>query len=281
MKIFIFIFFFISLLIIIGCREQVLNEFPDFEQIPTVNSILTAGEALTVHVSMTGKMDTVKLQCVDNANIQLFIDGHFKENLAYTGEGNYLSTEIVKPLATYQCLVDIPGNKTITCFDSVPQANSVYNISMNQFAGKDDEGENYSSITFSFKNDSKQKNYYEVKLSKQLWAGLSNIPIIEINDPILLSSGLPKAIFSNELIKGDSYTMMVNYMNRQKYPIVLEVRSISHDYYLYIRQLYLYNIGRYPEFGNGAITAFPLFSNIQDGYGIFAGYSFVDTLISK
>jgi hypothetical protein len=92
-------------------------------------------------------------------------------------------------------------------------------------------------------------------------------------------------IFSNRLISDNQYTMKVNYTTGSHSqidngpwitnldPFVIELRSVSKEYYQYNRQKYLYETGRFPEFGIGANIAFPLFSNVEGGYGIVASYS--------
>ncbi|MBK9388775.1 MAG: DUF4249 family protein [Bacteroidetes bacterium] len=64
-------------------------------------------------------------------------------------------------------------------------------------------------------------------------------------------------------------------MHTDLYPVILELRSVSQNYYRFVKQKYLYELGRYPEFMAASTTAFPLYSNINGGYGIFAGYSLV------
>jgi hypothetical protein len=55
--------------------------------------------------------------------------------------------------------------------------------------------------------------------------------------------------------------------------MVIELRTVSKEYYQFTRQKYLYETGRFPQFGIGANIAFPLYSNVKDGFGIVAGYS--------
>jgi hypothetical protein len=121
------------------------------------------------------------------------------------------------------------------------------------------------------------------------------VQILNITDPVLLNEGIPLTVFSNELIESDSYTMTINYTsgnytsngngwNTELYPLVIELRAITYDYYMYLKQLYLYETGRYPtDVGGGAVTNFNLYSNIPGGYGIFAGYSWVvsDTIVPE
>jgi len=112
-----------------------------------------------------------------------------------------------------------------------------------------------------------------------------------VTDPILKSEGLPIHVFSNELIRGNEYTITLNYTNgsfsssgdgelvANLRPTILELRSVSYDYYRYAKQKYLYEVNFQPEFGRSNPT-FSLYSNINKGYGIFAGYAsvFSDTL---
>jgi len=112
-----------------------------------------------------------------------------------------------------------------------------------------------------------------------------------VTDPILKSEGLPIHVFSNELIKVNEYTITLNFTNgsfsssgddvlvANLRPTILELRSVSYDYYRYAKQKYLYEVNFQPEFGRSNPT-FSLYSNIDKGYGIFAGYAsaFSDTL---
>ena len=115
-----------------------------------------------------------------------------------------------------------------------------------------------------------------------------------VTDPVLQGEGLPIHVFSNELIQGNEYTITLNFTNgsfsssgggewiASSYPTLLELRSVSYDYYRYAKQKYLYEINFEPEFGRSN-PAFSLYSNIDKGYGIFAGYSAIlsDTLNQK
>jgi hypothetical protein len=96
---------------------------------------------------------------------------------------------------------------------------------------------------------------------------------------------LPIALFSNEIISDSVYTLSLNYTTgssfsnnggpfREKlYPIKVELRTLTYDYYRYKKQYYLYEQGRYADGLINAVTASPVYSNIENGNGIFAGYS--------
>ena len=278
-----------SLLTLYSCRELVQDEFPDFAPVPTVNSILVAGEPVIIQVSIAGKLDTNKIVLVNNAEVLLSVDGQYRETLTYSDEGIYFSSVVVEPNKTYHCEVNIQGFPTVTCTDSIPEAAVISDIIHINKAGKNEEGLTYPAIKFTFTNNPTVKQYYEVVI-KLISHGSERLASLErITDPVLLSEGLPIALFNNSLISGSSYTMTINYtgggyssINGQApqvdlYPLIIELRSVSSDYYKFVKQKFLYEQGRYPEFLAASITAFPLYSNVIGGYGIFSGYSAIQS----
>lgn len=287
--------FFVTLLILFincSCRELVTDEFTEFTPVPTVNSILTAGKPLKVHVSLAEKLDTNQLTLVNNADILLFIDGTYAENLLPDGNGLYFSSSIVEPLRSYKLDVIIPGYETITCNEILPSPSPIFYIYHTSNAGKDEEGMIYPSVTLSFKTNPTEKQYFEIVIRTLQIRYERTATLKKITDPVLLNEGLPLTIFSNEIIRDSVYAMTINYFtgsagfNDQEsyrttlYPLIIELRSCSRNYYQFVKQKYLYEKGRFPEFLAASTNAFPLFSNIPGGYGLFAGYSVVvsDTL---
>jgi hypothetical protein len=106
-----------------------------------------------------------------------------------------------------------------------------------------------------------------------------------IVDPVILNEGMPLALFNNELITDTLYTLVLNYTTWEAsssnggpwrtvlYPFVVELRQVTEDYYRFKKQLYLYEEGRYADGIITSMTNANLYSNIENGYGIFAGYS--------
>ena len=273
------------MLVLISCRELVQDEFQEFTPVPTVNSILAVDSIVKVHVSLAGKLDTNQLVLIDNAEILLYVDGVYKETLTRSDKGIYSSSFVVEKLKTYRCEVNIPGYETVICCDSIPETTIISDIIHFDKAGKDEEGKTYPAIKFTFTNDPSEKKHFEV-IIRLIQNRYERVATLEtITDPVLLNEGLPIALFSNEYINGNNYSMTLNYFTGSAgssngepiqttlYPLILEVRSVSSNYYHFVKQKYLYEKGRYPEFMAASTTSFPLYSNITNGYGIFAGYS--------
>lgn len=290
-----FVLIFLIILTHSSCREMVTSEFPAFATVPAVNSILIAGKPLKVHVSMADKIDTNQLTVVNNADISLFVDGNFAENLFHDENGIYFSSSIVEPLRSYELKVKVPGFDPITCKDMLPAPSPIFNIIHNNNAGKDEEGMIYPSVTFSFRTDPNERQYFEIIIRALQNRYEVAATLEKITDPVLLNEGLPLTIFSNEIIRDSVYSMTINYfsgsagfssnepLHATLYPLILELRSCSGSYYQFVKQKFLYENGRSPEFLATSTNAFPLFSNVPGGYGIFAGYSVVvsDTLFPK
>ena len=120
-----FIAFAVLLVSFVSCRQLVEDEFPDYDGEPAVNSILVQGKPLTVYLSMTGKLDSVALPTIGNAEIELWVDGGFSEKIEHIGNGLYTSETLVEPLTNYLCKVIVPGYDTIVCSQTLPVPFSV------------------------------------------------------------------------------------------------------------------------------------------------------------
>lgn len=281
------LFLVVSITVLFSCRKLVQSDFPDFKQVPTVNSVLKADSLIKVHISLASKLDTNELKGLDNAQVQLYVDDVFNELLTSTGNGFYISTTIVEASKKYKCKVDIPGYESVSCISLIPKPAHLRDIIHISVAGKDQEGMTYPAVKFTFSNTKNEKSYYEARIRLIEYGSEQIADMYNIVDPVLLNEGLLLSVFSNELITDTAYTMTINYITGSAgssnggtihtilYPFILEIRSVSYDYYQFARQKYLYDTGRFPEFGLSSNQAFQLYSNVKNGYGIFAGYSSV------
>lgn len=275
---------FFILIALISCRELVQEDFPEFLAVPTVNSILIADSTFKVHVSLADKIDTNQLPVNDNATVILYVDGQFREALTYFENGVYSSITIIEPQKTYDCEVNIPGYQTVYCNDIIPDPVTISDIVHIKKAGMDREGLTYPAIQFTFTNNPEEELYFEAVIRLIKYGYEQTAELLFITDPVLLNEGLPVALFSNELISGESYTMTINYTTgsgssggTNLYPLILEFRTVSRNYYQYVKQLVFYEQGRYPDQIGSPLTVASLFSNINEGYGIFAGFSFMQS----
>ena len=274
------IYIFVAILVLtISCRDKVQDTFPDFENKLVLNSILIKDSVLNVHLSLTRPIDNSDFPTVNNATVKLYIDGVFSEDLTSVGNGLYSSTTIVEPEKEYRCEAFVDGYDKVYATTIIPEATTLTDIIHIENVGKNDEGQTYPALRFTF-NNTQETQYYQVLIKLFYYEDISYATLEKITDPVILNEGLPIAVFSNEGIVGNTYTMQLNYTTNNGgsegmtlYPLIVEFRSISKEYYHFVKQLYLYEQNRYPDNMLSGGKPFQLYSNVMNGYGIFAGYS--------
>jgi len=287
--------FFVILVILFSssCKKIVQSEFPDIEQKPVINSIIIQDSIIKINVSLSGKLDSNDLTFVENAVILLYVNDVLAETINHSENGMYISHVIAEPNKKYSCSVIIPGYEEVRCSCKIPPKTEILDVSHTCLAYIDAEGTIFPSVTLKFRNNPDTLLYYEVVIKVLKYdsyfdennthyeeSAFFNASLVGIEDPVIINEGLPIAVFSNKTIQGNEYTMILNYFTRGTswnlsvlYPIIVELRSISYDYYKYAQALYLYNQELNNESIDGRILPLSIYSNVDGGFGIFAGYS--------
>lgn len=280
---------------LLSCKTLITDDFPDFESLPTVNSIFGEGEVISIHLSLTGGLDSLPLSTIDDATVNLYINGEFNEKLKFTENGIYKSKSIVKHSTEYKCEIIIQGYDTIECVQTLPAPRQIIGVELGKDTGMDDDGVSYRSIKIIFKSDPSVLQYFYIGAAStdekdpivddRLKTSFEFSTMKVITDPVFLNEGLPIPLFSNQIIN-DSIYSLTYYVGRtdeiEDYSFVVELQSISYDYYCYCKQYYLYSESKYSDI-TGSKAYLPLYSNITNGYGIFAGFSVSvsDTIMIK
>lgn len=270
----------------ISCKKIVQSEFPDIEQKPVVNSIIVQDSTIKINVSLSGKLDSNDLTFVDNATILLYIDDVLAETINHSADGMYISNIIAEPNKKYSSIVKIPGYEDVKCSCKIPPKTDLLDVTLTNLAYIDSEGTIFPSVAIKFRNNPDTLLYYEIAIKNLRYDSYYErnddfyASLVGIEDPVLINEGLPIAVFSNQIITGNEYTMTLNYFTMgtswnlsHLYPIIVELRSISSEYYNYAQALYLYKEQLGNESIDGRILPLSIYSNVENGYGIFAGYS--------
>ncbi len=280
----------IVVVILCSCHHKVDWEHPDFEPKPTINSFFADGKPIRLHVSLAVAFGPEQSAVVNNAQVNLYVDGSLAETLTHEEEGFYQSSIIAEAGREYRCEVTIPGYPMAAATTSIPVPQNIIDVEHINNAGVDEEGVTYPAIKVTFSNSSNEATFYHLAIQLIQGDYHSYIAPFYINDPVLLNEGLPITVFSNEAIEGNSYTMTINYTTgsasstdgsgwvTRLYPLIVELRTVSEHYYQYAQTLHLYEMANDdPFFTGNSILPFNIHSNVENGYGIFVGYSMVAT----
>lgn len=259
-----FLILFLLAISISNCRELVTDNFPDFENRTTVNSILTADSVVEIHVSRAEKVDQTELSVIENAQVQLLINGIEIEVLSYDSDGKYRSLHKVIAGSEYECIVETDLLPQVSAKCKIPVPTSLNEVILFEEAWVNDESWLCPAIQFSIDNPQDELRYYNAR-----------IKVINFSSPIVEDISL--ALFSNEFEPSQTITKYFEFDHDNilfsQFAYILELRSLSFDLYEYMKSLEEYQKGRYPEFDSGSIVPQNLHNNVEGGYGIFAGYS--------
>jgi hypothetical protein len=250
-----------------------------------MNSILIPGKPVKVHVSLAVPYGANKSILVEDAEVNLFVDGVFTETLVYTEKGIYHSQLVAEIGKEYVCHVHVDDYPVARGSTTIPKPVNILGVEHIKVAGVDEEGTKYPAVKITFENNPGVFTCHEIDIIiiperlSEYRAGL-----MDFVDPVLLNEGLPLTIFSNEIIKDESYTMTINYTtgitSGKLLPLRIELRTVSHSYYQFTRQVFLYEYNNEDYVFSGIVrTPFTIHSNVENGYGIFTSYSSVTSSI--
>ena len=289
------ILFLFAALALSGCRKLVSDyERPDFDPQPTLNAVLQKDQPVWVQVSFARCLDSVHPAPCKDAEVLLYVDGQFKEKLQHEGDGLYMGETTAEALHEYACKVIIPGYDTLFAQTEMPEKPMVTGVEIMENATINDEGRPCAAVLVTFNNNPNRKMYYKANIEalfkyKYDAGGMGMISShvgssINTDDPVLLNEGSSLLLFSNEIIRDTVYTLKVNTgingygfsgqatgaYTRTGY-VVVSLHGVSESAYRYLKcQSAFDEPDAYTNLFLGVITPINLYSNVENGLGLFA-----------
>ncbi|MCG8574737.1 MAG: DUF4249 domain-containing protein [Flavobacteriales bacterium] len=266
-----------------ACEKEIPLTSEEIKPRIVVNSIFSANDTIRIHLSESRDVlyDEFVLPNITTANAQLLnSNGNVIGNFVHEEEGRYVCTDIFPTIGdTYGISVTNEGFDDVTATSETPDIVSFVSIDTVrkneqlefdiQFTDNGDQANYYalSIITMGFYEDEFGDTvFYE-------YPNTCSSDIIVQNG----SGNVDGAICSTELFFNDKTFNGTNYtFTAQSYipedieaKVVVKIKSLSED-------LYKYKIS-YSKYINvqGSVFAEPVqvYSNIENGFGIFGGYS--------
>ncbi len=261
-------------MLLTSCRKQIEADEYDFEEQICVNAMLIADSSMKVHVSMAQKMENSQLPTIENAQVFIYND-YENYTLTHKHSGIYSAIIPVMSNTSYSCIVNVDGT-TVTVDCKIPIKPKLLSVRINPGGWIDEEGIPMPLFELELYNTSSDTLYYEVYVysySKNIMSSMSTY---------WYDSEQSAGLFFNEGKQGDSFTKQIRFWrnswgSNQTYAYILEIRALNKDAYLYLKSKGIYDLGRFPQFGVSSPIAYNIYNNIENGTGIFAGYSAVVT----
>lgn len=253
-----------------------------------INSILNPDSSFTFRISTTSSL----LNNYDTLNENLQLNLYEDDILIYESltQSNFIKTDL-RPLRgkKYSFELESVNFPSIKASDTIPNLVPIDKAYMVFPAGVDAFGFYLAEACVSFTDPPDEANYYELLISSKPGGTNAWYSDYETNDPVLMNEGdqdyhPTSFFFSDDMFNGESYTLRikhgVGYSQNGEiikvFPLYTTLRSVSRTYYMY-RKYYTrhaYNQQSHNEFLDLIFKGEPqnMFTNIENGYGLFAGY---------
>jgi len=287
---------FLFALVLSSCQKPVDFDIVKLSPEPVVNMLITNENKHIVNLSYTSHIKDDETNFINNAEIIFWENGILNDSIGYIGDGNYQVYNLNPiPGARYKTEISVQGYSSLYAEDIVPYSRiEIDSASFISNAGFYIEGDAKAETRIFFSDPANQRNFYEIKVLKNY--GTINEPefsshAISSNDPVITSENTTDGfgqtlVFSDDLINGESYELSVFYLkqlyqegvSQPDFSIYIIFRTVSQNYYHYKMKLEQHLDNTESDIIDGIASPVSMFSNIENGYGIFATY-LADTLI--
>jgi hypothetical protein len=296
------------LLLFFSCKKEVEIPMPQAKKLPIVNSLFCAGDTICVSIyESVASLDGVP-KIIDDAIVLLYEDDDPADTLIYSENGLYVSDIIAKIGSVYKVEAFCNGHKTCYACDTVPELPVLTDVVFCDSALIDRDGYYISKAELSINSIGNQIRYYQVQMFARyfnfddhigLKEHINEIYFSQINnpDPVFLETEASFLeytflLFSDNLFFNESYKLTVYYYDLYNqwsdyysdYDLIVSMRAVSANYYKYKCSEIIQDFDGNGLFSPGNnLLAMPvsLYSNVENGFGIFAAYSVITDTFPK
>jgi hypothetical protein len=291
--------FSICLLIFASCETIIDLDIPQKPPSIVVNTFFNPDSIWSVELSKSQHiLDNAALSVITDASVKIFNGSTLVEQLEHTSGGKYVSVSGKFPKAniSYRIEVSSSGMNSVDATDIIPAPTEIFSADTGRVSF---EGQNYFEVKVGFKDNTSEKNYYNLQVwgivSQYVYDGFGVIiDTIYYEQPVYFTSNdilfegekwfdLNGASFSDNLIQSGTYkaSLLIDEYQifGQKDPggqktggydlLIIALKSVSESFYKYNRSYKKFQEAQ----GNPFAQPVQVYNNINSGYGIFAGYS--------
>jgi hypothetical protein len=293
----------LSFILMTSCQKVIEIEYPAVEPRLNVNCLFVPGEPFNVRIGQIRQLnDTLTPLIVEDAACIIREKDGQQEQLRYTENGFYVSEQLIpNPGKIYTLEVSHPDFETVTATDTMPQPvepSEIY-FTLNTLYDALDESF-FHDLNLRFQDIPNYNNYYELRivLEEVHDSDTTHTQILmsRTNDLSLQNTGLtdyePASIpFSDNLFDGQNYFLSTYYrlpfsgssgsgeVFYNDHNLIVHFNALSYVHYLYKRKMIMHLMNQESDIFEGVGDPIQMYSNIKNGYGIFAAYCpYIDTL---
>ncbi len=294
----------ILLLLVSACEKEVELNIKEVDPKLAVLCNFSPEEPFVLELSRSKAINSTNLDpsFVNSADVQICLDNEVIETIlpvssSPDANSKFQSTVAVPKIKqVYTLKIEADGLPAVTATSSIPEAIEISHSTIGAIASfetEDDELEGYHvRLGVQFEDPADETNYYQISFYQEVLTSsqalqennietLPNEGFSFIDDDItnyvnLLDGGI---MFKDLTFNGTTKEFVFQprfFYNPGTLPatstpinIIIELRSVSEEYYKYYTSIYRQSSQDSTPFSNPTV----IYSNIKNGYGIFAGYS--------
>jgi len=291
--------YIVFLTILWSCNKTIEIELPEQTPKLVVNCLFvpfTFPEPQNFKVEVlqsSSILDTTKKTKVETATVKLFCEDSLVAIIPYVDSlGYYQSNYFPQQQKNYHIEVSAQGFETVYANNIIPNKVFIKDTIIIPNAYVDKNGFVYSQIKLIFDDPPNENNYYEVFFNEKGFNNEFQGTFIYSDDVIITSEnyypdlttiGLQNPVylpFSDKLINGQEHEFTISYFSGINVSGGLQTgdiyflifRTISEEYYNYRTSQLEFFYNKYTDVIYGQNEPINLYSNIENGFGIFAGF---------
>ncbi len=279
------------LLLLSACEKRVDFELPKMDSKPVIQAFVADSLPLILQVNKTyGILDIDTSHTAhDIEAIDVFVNNVFEEHL--TKANNIFTAEHYIPATGdhINVVAHTQQGDSALANTYVPDKVNIQAVSFQAAAFPDEDGFMQSQVILEFQDNAATQDYYEVYIHNHCDTSIFLFnPWIHSDSPIILNEDMPDEwqetlLFSDKLFNGQAVTIPIvfgkpycleddNLIEGAKLEVYL--LHITKDYYLYNKTLRKHQYAQNSDiFDGGIVEPTNVHSNIEGGYGVFAGYA--------
>jgi hypothetical protein len=285
------------MLVISACEKiEKIENFPKTPSKIAVNCLMVPDSGITVTIYKSlSILDNAPNKALEKAKLEIFKDGNLMSTLAGANlSTNYYFPDLKpEPGHSYKLVASMNGYETVSAIADIPVAaeikklsTSVYDTSSFSWNGSERYYYSKGKLLLEVKDKEGTSNYYKLSMYKlEYYYSINELgdtietftyknPLQYINNeathPLIEFSEEFSYYFSDQFVDGKNFSieLPINYTgNTPGTNIIVEFSTLSRDYYLFRQSLKKFNESQNNPFSE----PIKVYSNIENGYGIFAG----------
>ncbi len=288
------------------CEKEVQLNIDEVDSKLAILCDFSPDEPFILELSKSKSINSTKLvsNIINNADVQICVNNQLVEtisplNVSSDANTKYQSSVVIpKVKQVYTLKVEVDGLEPITASSSIPEAIEISHSSIGEINSSltdDNETVSYEvRVGVQLDDPADETNYYQITFYQEV---VSSQPSVQENQILVIPNDgyslidndiannfnlidggiLFKDLTFNGTSKEFVFQPLFYYKpedlntNTTYFPknIIIELRSVSEEYYKYYTSVYRQSSQENTPFSNPTV----IYSNIKNGYGIFAGYS--------